>query len=123
MSFSARHLELVAMYPHYRCQSCKDIPPMEFAETVHCWACREHGFGEYVGQCCGVATKIMEWKKPPDDPSWQRWYHLCDEHAANWLYDKDGEPQKQMMRDRGFVVVVEPDGGWSAHKLDGEVLS
>lgn len=113
--FKATHKELCAMGHHPRCENCKNIPPMQFAKTVHCWCCNcDSGLpSEESHGCCGEATQEKHYPKHCDcEACWQTWYHVCDKHAADWLYDKSDYEQKAIMRRRG-ARIIELEDGWT----------
>lgn len=113
--FKATHRELCAMGYHPRCEECKDIPPMQFAKVVHCWCCNcgsSIPSDERPG-CCGNATQEKHYPKYCDcEACWQTWYHVCDKHAEDWMYDKSDAEQKAIMRKRG-AVIIELEDGWT----------
>lgn len=114
--FKAPHRELTAMGYHPRCAECKDIPPMQFAKVVYCWCSKATEKGaSYPDEPCGkVATQQKHWRGNADgsEAFWQSWYHLCDDHAADWMYDKSDAEQKAIMRRRG-ARIIELEDGWT----------
>lgn len=111
--FKTGHRELQAMGHHWRCHNCKDIPPMQFSKTVHCWCCNCDS-SISSGECCGNATQEKHYPNNCDcEACWQTWYHVCDKHAADWMYDKSDKEQKEIMKRRGARIIELGDGSWT----------
>ena len=106
--------DLNAMGYHPRCKACKDIPPMQFAKVVHCWCCNcDMPMSSDERPCCGNATQEKHYPKHCDcEACWQTWYHVCDKHAEDWMYDKSDTEQKAIMRRRG-ARIIELENGWT----------
>lgn len=113
-SFKLRHRDFPKgdASAHLRCPDCKDIPPRQFAKVVHCWSTLDNQLGV---DCPNLATQVKRWPKDCEcEACWQDIFHLCDEHAEEWLYDKTPLEQQAILRQRGAKVHVEADGSWWA---------
>ncbi len=112
------HRELTAEYGEHthHCAAClaEGVAYRSFAKTVYC-----AGFAKDAQnpteRCGNLATQIKRWPKHCDCPAcWQTFYHLCDDCAAEWMYDLPAAEQKAIMRARGAIVTDYPDGSWSS---------
>jgi hypothetical protein len=111
-----RHRELLAQDPsHPRCGPCALIPPGQFAETVYCWALDFHARTP-GDRCPNVATQIKRHiGNTCDCPAcWQKFYHLCDIHAEQWINDLPEADQKVRFKAQGATIIelTDPPGGW-----------
>lgn len=109
------HRELAAerdRWTHH-CQACiaEGVAYRSFAKIVYCWSCSsispDHG-------ALTLATQIKRYPNPCDCEScWQKFFHVCDACAADWIHDLSNAEYKKRLRARGAIILEMPDGGWT----------